>query len=218
MAARDETIEGLNAKVQQLEAQVKEAQATETSLRTKLAQYATTLDQERKQAEEKLAVVNQAQQKLADAFKALAAEALKSNNQSFLELAKATLEKFQETAKGDLEKRQQAIQELVKPVKESLDKVDAKINELEKARAGAYTGLTEQVKSLMDTQKQLQSETANLVKALRRPQVRGRWGEIQLKRVVEMAGMLDHCDFYEQQSTGHRRRPPAARSPGSSAG
>ena len=154
-----------------------------------------------KQAEEKLAVVNQAQQKLADAFKALAAEALKSNNQSFLELAKATLEKFQETAKGDLEKRQQAIQELVKPVKESLDKVDTKINELEKARAGAYSGLTEQVKSLMDTQKQLQSETANLVKALRRPQVRGRWGEIQLKRVVEMAGMLDHCDFYEQQST-----------------
>jgi hypothetical protein len=145
--------------------------------------------------------VNQAQQKLADAFKALAAEALKSNNQSFLELAKATLEKFQETAKGDLEKRQQAIQELVKPVKESLDKVDTKINELERARAGAYTGLTEQVKSLMDTQKQLQCETANLVKALRRPQVRGRWGEIQLKRVVEMAGMLDHCDFYEQQST-----------------
>ena len=199
--ARDQTIDGLNTKVQQLEAQIREGQDTETSLRTKLAQYATTLDQERKQADEKLAVVNQAQQKLADAFKALAAEALKSNNQSFLDLAKATLEKFQETAKGDLEKRQQAIQELVKPVKESLDKVDSKINDLEKARAGAYTGLTEQVKSLMDTQKQLQSETANLVKALRRPQVRGRWGEIQLKRVVEMAGMLDHCDFYEQQST-----------------
>ncbi len=199
--ARDQTIADLKAKVQQFEAQIRESQATETSLRTKLAQYATTLDQERKQAEEKLAVVNQAQQKLADAFKALAAEALKSNNQSFLDLAKATLEKFQETAKGDLEKRQQAIQELVKPVKESLEKVDTKINDLEKARTGAYTGLTEQVKSLMDTQKQLQSETANLVKALRRPQVRGRWGEIQLKRVVEMAGMLDHCDFYEQQST-----------------
>ena len=201
MQARDQTIAGLSATVQQLEQKVQEGQAAESNLKAKLAQYAAILDQERKQAEEKLAVVNQAQAKLADAFKALAAEALKSNNQSFLELAKATLEKFQETAKGDLEKRQQAIQELVKPVKESLDKVDTKINELEKARAGAYTGLTEQVKSLMDTQKQLQSETANLVKALRRPQVRGRWGEIQLKRVVEMAGMLDHCDFYEQQST-----------------
>ena len=199
--ARDQTIADLNAKVQQFEQKIQEGQAAESNLTAKLAQYATILDQERKQAEEKLAIVNQAQQKLADAFKALAAEALKSNNQSFLELAKATLEKFQETAKGDLEKRQQAIQELVKPVKESLDKVDTKINELEKARAGAYSGLTEQVKSLMDTQKQLQSETANLVKALRRPQVRGRWGEIQLKRVVEMAGMLDHCDFYEQQST-----------------
>ena len=199
--ARDQTIAGLNAKVQQLEQKVHEGQAAESNLKAKLSQYAAILDQQQKQAEEKLAVVNQAQMKLADAFKALAAEALKSNNQSFLELAKATLEKFQETARGDLEKRQQAIQELVKPVKESLEKVDTKINELEKARAGAYMGLTEQVKSLLDTQKQLQSETANLVKALRRPQVRGRWGEIQLKRVVEMAGMLDHCDFYEQQST-----------------
>ncbi len=201
MQARDQTIEGLNAKVQHLETQIREGQTVESNLKTKVAELATILDQERKQSEEKLAVVNQAQEKLADAFKALAAEALKSNNQSFLELAKATLEKFQETAKGDLEKRQQAIQELVKPVKESLEKVDTKINELEKARAGAYSGLTEQVKSLVETQRQLQSETSNLVKALRRPQVRGRWGEIQLKRVVEMAGMLDHCDFYEQQST-----------------
>jgi DNA anti-recombination protein RmuC len=125
--ARDQTIEGLNAKVQQLEAQVREGQATETSLKTKLAQYATTLDQERKQAEEKLAVVNQAQQKLADAFKALAAEALKSNNQSFLDLAKATLEKFQETAKG-----------AKAPLSAYLDAIEAKDDETRTARLQAH--------------------------------------------------------------------------------
>ncbi len=198
--ARQQTIDELNSRVRQADEEARDAQARETQLNVRATQLATTLDQERKQAEEKLAMLNEAQRKLENAFKALAAEALKSNNQSFLELAKATLEKFQETAKGDLEKRQQAIHELVKPVKESLDKVDAKINELEKARSGAYQGLTEQVRSLMETQQQLRSETSNLVKALRAPQVRGRWGEIQLKRVVEMAGMLDHCDFYEQQS------------------
>jgi DNA recombination protein RmuC len=168
--------------------------------RAKQAALLATLQLERRQAEEKLAVVNGAQQQLSDAFKALASDALRSNNQSFLELANSTLERFQEAAKGDLEKRQQAIRELVAPVRESLAKVDSQIHDLEKARAGAYQGLSEQVRSLLETQRQLQTETSNLGKALRAPQVRGRWGEIQLKRVVEMAGMVDHCDFYQQQS------------------
>ena len=156
--------------------------------------------EQQKQAQEKLALLDDAKRQLADAFKALAADALKSSNTSFLELAKTQLEKFQESAKGDLEKRQTAIDELVKPVKESLGKVDAKLQEIEKSRIEAYSGLTEQVRSLSETQKELRGETANLVKALRRPQARGRWGEIQLRRVVEMAGMLEHCDFFEQQS------------------
>jgi len=201
LAARGQTIDGLQAKAQQLESELREHRLAEGSLRERAVELETTLQQERKQTEEKLAVLGEAQQKLSDAFKALASDALKTNNQSFLELAKATLEKFQESAKGDLDKRQQAIGELVKPVRESLEKVDEKIRQLETAREGAYQGLREQVGSLVDSQKELRAETSNLVKALRRPQVRGRWGEIQLRRVVEMAGMLEHCDFYQQQST-----------------
>jgi DNA recombination protein RmuC len=208
--ARQKTIDDLDAQARRLESQVRELRLAETNVREKAIELETTLQQERRQNEEKLAVLDEAQKKLSDAFKALAAEALKSNNQSFLELAKATLEAFQESAKGDLDKRQQAIVQLVQPVKESLTKVDAKIQDLEKARAGAYEGLKEQVGSLLETQKELRSETSNLVKALRRPQVRGRWGEIQLRNVVEMAGMLAHCDFFEQQTadTGEGRLRP----------
>jgi DNA recombination protein RmuC len=132
------------------------------------------------------------------AFRALSSDALARNNQAFLELAKATLAQTQQAARGDLELRQQAISELVTPVRASLDKVDSKIQELEKARAGAYAGLQEQVRSLIETETQLRTETGRLVTALRSPGVRGNWGEMQLRRVVEMAGMLDHCDFITQ--------------------
>jgi DNA recombination protein RmuC len=147
---------------------------------------------------------------LSDTFQALSADALARNNQVFLDLAKSTLAQTQESARGDLEKRQQAIVELVTPVSASLEKVDSKIQELEKARAGAYAALNEQVRSLVETQQQLRSETGRLVTALRTPGVRGHWGEMQLRRVVEMAGMLDHCDFFSQatlQSEEGRLRP-----------
>ncbi len=139
-----------------------------------------------------------ARQKLADTFKALSADALQSNNQAFLDLAKTTLERTQESARGDLELRQRAIVDVMRPVRESLEKVDTQIRELETARAGAYAGLSEQVRALLETQAQLRTDTSRLATALRAPSVRGRWGEIQLKRVVEMAGMLEHCDFYTQ--------------------
>jgi DNA recombination protein RmuC len=200
LSARQQAFEQLQAQYRTLEERLRTAEQAESELRVKIGQLSTLIQEERKQAAEKLAVLDEARQKLADAFKALAADALQTSNRSFLELAKATLEKFQEAAKGDLEKRQQAIGELVKPVKESLEKVDAKIAELEKARVGAYEALRQQVGSLAEGQRILHAETARLVQALRKPQVRGRWGEIQLQRVVELAGMKDHCDFYQQQS------------------
>ena len=163
-----------------------------------LSALQTRLEEERKASQEKLVLLSNAEEKLADAFKALSADALRNNNRSFLDLARQNLETFQQTAKGDLERRQMAIGDLIKPLKESLERVDGKIGELEKNRVGAYSELREQVKTLAQSHLQLQSETSNLVKALRVPHIRGRWGEIQLRRVVEMAGMLQYCDFIEQ--------------------
>jgi DNA recombination protein RmuC len=133
-------------------------------------------------------------------FKALSADALARNNQAFLDLAKSSLAQTQEAARGDLERRQQAIAEVVAPVRASLDRMDSKIQDLEKARAGAYAALGEQVRNLIETGSQLRSETGKLLTALRTPNVRGNWGEMQLRRVVEMAGMLDYCDFLTQAS------------------
>jgi DNA recombination protein RmuC len=136
-----------------------------------------------------------------DTFNSLAAQALQANSQAFLQLAQQSMQGFQERAKGDLDHRTQAVEQLVKPIHDSLGKVDEKLAQLEKERLRAYTDLTAQVRGLVqDHLPQLHKETASLVKALRQPAARGRWGEIQLKRVVEMAGMLDHCDFVEQQS------------------
>lgn len=142
------------------------------------------------------------QEKFAETFKALSSDALKSNNQSFLELASQSLQKFQEGARTDLEKRQLAIDLMVKPIQENLQKVDANISALEKSRLSAFAALDQHLKSLNDSQQLLVGQTSNLVKALRTPNVRGRWGEIQLKRVVEIAGMIEHCDFVQQETVG----------------
>jgi len=168
----------------------------------------------------RLAVLTETQGSLETTMKALASDALASSSESFLKLARSQLEQLQQKTTLDLEQRKQAVEHLVAPIKESLTKVDGKLQELEVARTRAYSELSTQVRQLAETQKELRSETGNLVSALRdRPNVRGRWGEIQLRRVVEMAGMLEHCDFETQQHVAtddSRLRPDlVVRLPGS---
>ena len=216
-ALRDESsrraaAEGQSARLPELENTLYDLRFENGDLKARAAELDATLAAERAAHASQLHLLENARAELSDAFQALSAEALRHNNQSFLDLAQTALGRFQEAAKGDLDKRQEAIDAMVRPVRESLDKVDERIVELERARTGAYEGLTAQVRSLLEVQHLLRGETNNLVNALRRPNVRGRWGEIQLRRVVELAGMLNYCDFQEQQTgaandEGVRLRP-----------
>ncbi len=140
----------------------------------------------------------QIETRLRDAFAALSAQTLQQSGESFLQLAKTHLEQFQAGARNDLDKRQEAINVLVKPVAESLKEFGVRVGEIEKARVGAYQGLHEQVKHLHEAHTALRDQASNLVRALGTPRVRGRWGEMQLRRVVEMAGMVEYCDFEPQ--------------------
>jgi DNA recombination protein RmuC len=166
--------------------------------RVATARILARLDAERQGSAEKLALLAQAESRLREAFGSLSAEALRQNNRSFLELAEARLGEARRSAAAELELRRRAVDDLVRPITVALERVDGKIRDVEKERAASYAGLVEQVKAMARTQQALQAETGNLAKALRAPQVRGRWGEIQLRRVVELAGMLDYCDFEEQ--------------------
>lgn len=196
------TAQALAARLPGLEQALTALRTDLAARETRIAELATTVEQERQQAAEKLKLVEDARVQLADAFKAMSAEALSRNNQTFLDLAKTVLDARDQGAKADLDARQQAIAALVKPVSETLDKVGGTLNELERNRVGAFAALGEQLAGLVQVQGRLQAETGNLVRALRAPAVRGRWGEIQLQRVVEMAGMVEYCDFTQQESVG----------------
>lgn len=177
-----------------------EALRENMSLRFSQQELSLKLESERQHGQEKIDFLEKAQGQLKEVFDAAGAQALERNNRTFLDLAKETLGQFHEKSKGDLKGREQAIEHMVKPLQKALGNVDQKLHHLEQTRESAYQVLRHQVTDLLASQKELRLETANLVKALRTPHVRGRWGEMQLKRVVEMSGMNAHCDFMEQHS------------------
>ena len=176
-------------------------------LRAALARAEAELAAERAGAAERQASWEETRRTLAGEFAELSAKALEHNTSQFLELADARLQATRQEATGELEQRRQAIEQLLTPLRDQLGRYEQGLRLLELERQKAYTGLAEAVRHLSDSQDRLQAETRNLVTALRAPATRGRWGEMQLRRVVEMAGMLEHCDFDEQVSaTGDEGR------------
>jgi DNA recombination protein RmuC len=167
-------------------------------LQADYARLQTQLSNAERNAEEKIAALQDAGTELKKTFQALASEALTANGQVFLQVATSTLERFHVQARADLDQRRQSVEEMVRPLSASLQKYDQEIRSIEQQRQQAYARLSQQVESLSTSQVNLIAETGKLVKALRLPQVRGRWGEMTLRRVVELAGMSQHCDFTEQ--------------------
>jgi DNA recombination protein RmuC len=181
--------------------QLTEARAAlDATLQNERENFEKLLATERRNAEEKLQFLQDTTEQLKSNFKALAASALEDNNANFLQLARSVLQTQQAHAAGDLAQKEAAVKNLVQPITESLNGMNQQIQALEQKRSEAYGTLSTQVQSLLETQRALQAETGNLVKALREPQARGRWGELQLHRVLELAGMLEYCDFTEQLS------------------
>ena len=175
------------------------------ALSEKNTELKTTLEMERAAQTDKLASLKQAQElarsQLTETFGHLSSQALKQNNEEFLKLAQENLKQFQNKAQGEFAQKEQAIDNLIKPIKAALEKTEKQIHSMEHERKEAYGALTQHLEAMTQTQQALQGETRNLVKALRRPEVRGQWGEMTLKRLAELAGMVEHCDFYEQEHT-----------------
>ncbi|MBK1792284.1 DNA recombination protein RmuC [Persicirhabdus sediminis] len=200
----DQRLKLSNDELQELRAKEQDLMNSKTELETQLREVIRS-------AEEKQALLDSAEARFSDAFKALSADALRSSQEQFLQLAGKTLQNQQQQAVGELDQRRVAMEQMVKPVAESLNKVCGQISQLEKSREGAYAAIKEQVQYMAQTQRGLAQETNKLVSALRQPTGRGQWGEMQLRRVVEMAGMQEYCDFETQTSTtdedGKRLRP-----------
>ena len=174
--------------------------------RAAVAALEAELEHVRASADEKLAVVDEARTTFENVFKALSVDALRSNNEAFLQLARTQLDQVRVQASGELEQRQKAVEQLVAPIRESLEKVDGQVRTLEQVRRQDYGNLAAQLRLLGETSERLRTETGTLVSALRNPGVRGRWGEMQLRNAVETAGMLNYCDFVEQVTARSEER------------
>ena len=169
-------------------------------MRDECTRLSTELEFEHKSSAGQQALHEQLNRQFKDIFNAMAADALKDNNTQFLRLAKENLEKLHIKAEGELEKREKAIETLVKPISDALEKTEKQVRKMEADRQQAHGALSKHLETIAESHRILQGETRNLVQALRRPEVRGQWGELTLKRLAELAGMVEHCDFYEQES------------------
>lgn len=200
LSMSDSAISELRSSIAEKEARIETLRASLEAAQHDKAVTKTRLDEAMKSMEEERRLLASAEAKLTTTFQALSGESLKSNNRAFLELAKESLGIVLSDAKGELTKKEESIKNIVKPLEEALFKYEAQIGELERSRISAYANLENQIRTLVSSEAQLQKETGNLVSALRRPEVRGRWGEVTLKRVVELAGLSEHCDYTEQVS------------------
>jgi DNA recombination protein RmuC len=165
---------------------------------SRVAVLESELAAEERRGEERTAAFEEYRRQMSDSFSALASQALRHNSEEFLRLAKEHLKTVQVQASADLSQKEKAIEGLVKPIRETLEKTEAQIRAMEQAREKAFGSLSQHLQLMAEGQQRLQSETHNLVRALSRPTVRGQWGEMTLKRLAELAGMVEHCDFQEQ--------------------
>lgn len=208
--ARIEQVAALEKAVQQREAQVSDLQGRLVETSQRAARLETVIRRDRQAMREKLTFMENWQARMSDAYQALSAKALKENNAAFLDLAQSALARQLDAARTDMTQRTQGVDAMLQPIRETLVRYDHQILSLERAREKAYGELSQQLQAMAETQDLFRKETGKLVKALRVPHVRGRWGEFTLKRVAEMAGLQAYCDFYEQPSSandGRRLRP-----------
>ena len=168
-------------------------------LRETNSSLSTRLDVEQLNHQEKIESLEKSRLQLSETFSALSSQALKNNNEHFLKLASENLKQFQSQAINEFDKKEKAIENLLNPIKETLSKTEQQIHDIEKERKESYGALHKHLETMAHTQSSLQDETRKLVNALRRPEVRGQWGEMTLKRLAELAGMVEHCDFFEQE-------------------